>query len=227
MPLFIDGSIPVSVTSLDATVGVTTPYLQAAPGDASVAVPAPAANDTIVILSQTQTLLAKTLVAPIIQGGSLSGVVLTAPTINSGTLQSAVSSNEILYSPTLTTANISLSGGQMSGGIVFNTVLGAKTIAQYSAGPTITLDFSTADIFVVQLTQTCTLTVSNALTGKCYYVLIQQSIANGHAPMSWMTGFISEKVASGPTRATGAKDFWSIVFDGTNHYGAGARNLKG
>lgn len=82
-PMFIDGRYPVAVTSLNASVSVQTPYLQEGSGTKSLAVPAPANNDTLAILTAAQTLAAKTLVNPIIQGG-----VFTAPTITTGVLSS-------------------------------------------------------------------------------------------------------------------------------------------
>ena len=87
-PMFIDGRYPMDVTSLNASVSVQTPYLQEGSGTKFLAVPAPANNDTLAILTATQTLAAKTLVNPIIQGGSVNAATLTQPVITTGTLSS-------------------------------------------------------------------------------------------------------------------------------------------
>lgn len=192
-PMYIDGNTPLrGITSLDASVGVTTPILQHASGDKTLAVPAPATNDTLALLTSTQTLSCKTLL-----------------------------------NPTISSAAMIMSGGQMSGGILINTILGPRTVVTLPAGVTKTLDFSTADVFIVPLTGFCTLTVSNAETGKGYQVVLKQDIANSFTGMSWMSNFACEALASGPSPATGAVDVWTITFDGTYHYGVGAKNVQG
>lgn len=212
-PMFIDGRVPVvGLTSVDASVSVTTPYLQHASGDSALGVPAPTNPDTLAILTQTQTMANKTLLSPVLYSGSYASANLTQPVITSG----------YLTSPT-----IYLSGGALTGGIVNNVIMGKRTIATLATGAVKTLDLSTADVFIVQLTQVCTLTISNAMTGKNYQVVVQQNIADSYTDMSWMTGFINGMVDSGPTRSTAAKDFWTITFDGTNHYGVGAKDVQG
>lgn len=217
-PMFIDGRVPLlGLTSVDASVSVTTPYLQHAFGDNHLAVPAPANHDTLAILTSTQTLSSKTFLAPIIIGGSIASANMTQPVITSG----------VFTSPTLNAPTVNLTGGALTGGMMNNVIMGLRTLLTLAAGATKSMNLSTADIFLVQLTQACTLTISNPLTGKCYQVILQQNIANGYTDMSWMTGFINGMVDSGPTRSTGAKDFWTITFDGTYHYGIGAKDVQG
>ena len=217
-PMFIDGNVPlVGLTSVDASVIVTTPLIQHASGDKNLAVPAPTNNDTLVILTQTQTLSSKTFLAPIIMGGSIASANMTQPVVTGG----------VFTSPTLNAPIVNLTGGALTGGMVNNVIMGLRTFMTLAVGAIKTADLSTADIFLVQLTGACTLTVSNPMTGKCYQVILQQDIANSYTGMSWMTGFVNGMLASGPTQSTGAKDFWTITFDGINHYGLGAKDVQG
>ena len=221
-PMYVDGKPPlVGVTSVDASVAVTTPFIQRASGAHSIAVPDPTNNDTLAVLTSTQTLSSKTLLSPIIVGGSIASANLTQPVITGGAF-----TGPAINTPTLTAPTIAMTGGQMSGGIANYVVLGGRTVKTLAVGATKTLDFSTADIFIVPLTQATVLTVSNALPGKNYQVIVQQNIANGFTNMTWMSGFVNERLASGPTHRTAAVDFWNITFDGTYHYGMGSKDVQ-
>ena len=141
-PMYIDGRVPVSVTSLNASVSVQTPYLQEGSGTKSLAVPAPAANDTLAVLTATQTLAAKTLVNPVIQGGSVNAATLTQPVITSGTLTSpSITGGNwnggTLTQPVITTATLSsptIQSPAMTGGTWSSATLTSPTLV----GPTIT-----------------------------------------------------------------------------------------
>lgn len=214
-PMFIDGHVPVlGLTSVEASVNVTTPYINQTAGAELLGVPAPLNPDTLAILTQTQTLSSKTFLAPIIMGGSIASANMTQPVITSG-----VFTSPMLDSPLLT--------GAMSGGILNNVILGARTVVSVATGTPKTLDLSTGDVFIVQLTAACTLTISNGGAGKTYQVVLAQGIADSYTGMSWMTGFINEKIASGPTQRTGAMDFWTITYDGSKNYGLGAKDVQG
>ena len=219
MPMFIDGGFPISVTSLDASVSVTTPYIQHASGDPALSVPVPAGADTLATLTANQTFSSKTLLAPVITGGNITSGALTQPVVTSGVFSAPTINTAVINTP-----SIVMTGGQLSGGIANNLILGQRTVVTLPVGATKTLDLATGDIFIVQLTQNCTLTIAAAVTGKCYKVVVKQNIANSYTSMSWMTGFINGLIASGPTQSTGAIDYWDVMFDGTYHYGIGVKN---
>lgn len=201
---YIDGQVPYQVSTLVATVSVQTPYLLYDAGAKSLAVPDPLADDTLAILTGTQTMDHKTLLNPVITTGSLT-------------------------SPLITTADIRMTGGgTYSGGIMHHVVGGAVVVQTQAVGATKTLDFSTADAFLVNLTQNCTLTIANAASSKLYCVVVKQDITNSYTSMSWMTGFVNEKIASGPTQKTGATDFWQIFYNAPDgkHYAVGAKDVQ-
>lgn len=221
---YIDGKFPAQVTTLQASVSVETPYIQQASGAHTLAVPDPAGNDTLTVLSGAQTLSSKTLLNPVITSG-----VLTQPIITSGVLTQPVITSGVLTSPLITTADIRLTGGgTLTGGIMHNVIGGIKVAQTQAVGATKTLDLSTADIFIVNLTQACTLTVSNAGSSKQYTVVVKQGVANSYFGMSWMSGFVNPSVASGPTQRTGAIDIWQVTFDQPVglHYAIGAKDIQ-
>ena len=135
-PMYIDGRTPVAVTSMDASVSVTTPYLQEASGTKALAVPAPANNDTLAILTAAQTMSAKTLVNPVIQGGSILSATLTQPIITSGVLTSPTIAGGTMATSVLSSPVIAMTGGQMSGGIANYLILGSRTIKTAAVGAT-------------------------------------------------------------------------------------------
>ncbi len=94
------------------------------------------------------------------------------------------------------------------------------------AGATKTLDLSTADIYYVELTQATVLTVSNVPLSKAYWVIARQT-NTAYFPMSWMTDFVNGWVASGPAQMCGAVDVWSVYWDGSKHFGIGAKDVQG
>lgn len=215
MPAYIDGRVPASVSTLEASVGIQTPFIQQGVGAAALGVPNPAGADTFTVLSGVQTLSSKTLLQPVVTSASL-----TQPVVTSGVFTNPTVDTALIKSPDIRMTG----GGTLTGGIAHNVVGGRRVPVDLAAGATKTLDLSTGDVFIANLTQTCTLTVANAYTNKIYYVIVRQTSTN-YFEMSWMTGFITDKIASGPTLHSDALDVWHVLFDGTNHYGFGMRDL--
>lgn len=221
MSLYIDGRQPVQGTTGEFSIGVQTPYIQQSSGTPNLAVPNDG-PDTFIIMTSTQTLANKTMLAPYIQGGSITSATLTQPVISTAVLTQPTIYTGILISP-----DVRMSGGQMSGGAAAYIVFNERTMKTAPVGASKSLDFSTADIFIVELTQPCTLTISNAGASKDYLVILTQGASDAFHAMSWMTGFVCERIASGPTQKTGAVDVWRIFYDGTRHLGIGAQNVGG
>jgi hypothetical protein len=200
---YIDGKVPLQGTTLAASVCVQTPYIQQGDGASVLGVPNPAGADGFVVLSGVQTLSSKTFLGPTIVGGTVSGAVFTTGEV----LESEVYSNSMYH-------NIS-----------FDPVV--VTVAD---GATKTLNFFDGDVFRVNLTQACTLTISATSTSvsKAYMVIVKQAVANEYFPMSWMTGFVNGMVASGPTQKTGAIDYWQILYDWdtAKHYAIGVKDVQ-
>ena len=206
-PLYIDGRVPLDVTTLNASADVATPYLMQGAGAKTLAVPNPAANDTIAVLTATQTMANKTI----------SGV-------------GCYFTGNVTHSDLITSANIGSSyfySGTVYGSIIYDDVTTA------GIGTPKTLRIDQANVFIVNLTAGCTLTVADGFASslglpKSYHVIVQQNIANSYTAMSWMTGFVNGAVDSGPTQRTGAIDFWQIVWDPITgkHYGIGAKDVQ-
>lgn len=220
-PGYIDGKNPQTVTYLNATLGVITPDLQASAAAVTVAVPQPANNDTIAVLTSTQTLSSKTLIGPVISSGNWYLGKFTQPTITSAALTQPVITTGVLTSPA-----IALSGGSIDGGLINNAILGARTLKTAAVGTAKTLDLSTADIYLVQLTCSTVLTVSNCPTGKNYQLIVQQDISNSYTEVAYMSGFINSFVDSGIAQKTGTVDYWDITFDGSRHYAIGVKDIQ-
>jgi hypothetical protein len=222
-PMFIDGRPPlVGATSIDASVSVTTPYIQHASGDKSLAVPAPATNDALALLTATQTMANKTLVDPVLQGATGMAIpasaTLTNPIITSGVLTSPTIYGGTLATSVLSSPAIALTGGQMSGGIINYVVIGARNIAAMTISVNHTMDMSTADMFMFTLDAVGTLTVQNVCTGKIVKVIIKQLTNTGRL-MSWMTGSSYTRGTNDtPPTASGGIYEYQIFFDGTRYY---------
>lgn len=162
-----------------------------------------------------------TLTQPIISSGNWASAALTQPSITSATLTQPVITTGSLTSPA-----IAMTGGTFDGGILNNTILGARVFKTAVTGTAKTLDFSTADIYLVQLTCSTVLTVSNVSPGKTYQLIVQQDIANSYTAVSYPSSFINGFVDSGITQRTGAIDFWTVTFDGSRHYAVGVKDIQ-
>jgi hypothetical protein len=214
MPGYIDGKAPLTVTTLEASVSVQTPYLQHDDAAFSLAVPDPAAVDELAILSGAQTLSSKTLLNPVITSGSL-----TQPVVIGGRLSgSVVATSEVTES-------------EVYSNYLYHNVSFDPVIVDVDSGATKTLALLSGDVFRVSLTQNCTLTISATSTtvSKSYAVIVKQGEANAFHQMSWMTGFINGMVASGATQRTGAIDYWQVLYDWDTgkHYAIGVKDVQG
>ena len=198
MPFYIDGKVPVDCTTLDASIEVITPVIRYSSAANPVTVHQPTNADTLVTLTDTQTLSSKTLLNPVI-----TSAVLTQPTVTTA----------LLSSP-----EINLTGGQLSGGIILNTVFyGGPAHVLTSASPK-TMDLATANVFICQLTGSATLTVENAQDGRQYILIMEQNITDGHTDAALPSNFLNNLWASGPTQATGAKDiYYATYFSGASY----------
>lgn len=217
MPAYIDGRVPVSVSTLEASIGIQTPYIQQASGASLLGVPNPAGPDNFVVLSGVQTLSSKTLLNPVITSGAL-----TQPVVTSGVFTAPTINTALMNTPDIRMTG----GGTMTGGIMHNVIGGVRVVATIATGATKTLDLSTADVFVIDLTQNCTLTITNGQSGKLFQVITKQTSSNFFT-MSWMTGYVSEEIASQPTNRSSAMDVFNVLFDGTNHFGWGIKDVQG
>ncbi len=91
-PVYIDGKFAQTVTSLEATIGIQTPYIQAGPGSAVLKVPEPTNADELAILSQAQTFSSKTLLQPIITSAQMTSPIINTPTLTAPVLDTPVMS---------------------------------------------------------------------------------------------------------------------------------------
>lgn len=177
------------------------------------------------------TITSGTLTSPtIVLGGSwasgsftqpiVTSARLTTPYIAGGTSTGGTFASSTVTTSTLSSPTIVMTGGQMSGGIFYNTVWGQRNIATITTGASPSLDLLTADVFYMNISQTGTLTVANANTGKVYILVFQQGLANTYRVVSWMTGFLaagSKDIAL----ATGQLDVWKVLYDGSSHITVG------
>ena len=206
-PGYIDGKTPIYGTYLNASVGVVTPEVQQTAAAKTIAVPQPANNDTMAVLTSTQTLSSKTLIGPVISSGNWYLANLTQPIISSGNWSLGT-----LTAPTIDRLT--------------NTIVGGRVFKTAAVGTAKTLDLATADIYLVQLTCSTVLTVSNAAPGKSYQLIIQQDIADSYTQVTYMSAFVNGFVNSGIAQKTGAVDFWSVTFDGSKHYAVGVKEIQ-
>lgn len=102
---YVDGKLTYDVTSLNASVSVTTPFIKASDAANSIAVPNPAANDTFVVLSGVQTMSGKTLLSPVLQNAVVTSATLTQPVITSGALTSPTIQSGTWTGPSVTGGN--------------------------------------------------------------------------------------------------------------------------
>ena len=206
-PGYIDGQQPVYGSYLNASVGVVTPEVQQTASAKTVTVPQPANNDTMAVLTSTQTLSSKTLIGPVISSGNWYLGSFTQPVISSGNW-----ANASLTAPTIDRLT--------------NTIMGGRVFKTAAVGTAKTLDMATADIYLVQLTCSSVLTVSNCPTGKTYQMIVQQNITNSYTAVTYPSGFINGFVDSGVTQHTGAVDFWTVTYDGSKHYAVGVKDIQ-
>ena len=206
-PGYIDGKTPVDGTYLNASVGVVTPEVQQTASAKTLVVPQPANNDTLAVLTSTQTLSSKTLIGPVISSGNWYLGNLTQPVISSGNWSLGT-----LTAPTIDRLT--------------NTIVGGRVFKTAAVGTAKTLDLATADIYLIQLTCGTTLTVSNCPTGKNYQLIVQQNISNSYTQITYMSGFINGFVDSGIAQKTGTVDYWDITFDGSKHYAVGVKDIQ-
>jgi len=221
MPFYVDGRVPVDVTTLDASIEVVTPVIRQSSGANAISVDNPANNDTFVTLTDVQTLSSKTLLNPVITTGTFS-----SPTVYSGTFSGMTITSGVLATCLLSSPEIALTGGQMSGGYYYDTVNYGGSIQVLTSATPKTMDMATADVFICNITGVATLTVENVQDGKQFVLILNQNISDGFSDVALPSNFINAALASGPYQATGAKTVYMAVHYNDYHYVILARDLS-
>ena len=221
MPFYIDGRVPVDVTTLDASVEVITPYIRQSSGANVIAIDNPAGDDTLVTLTDVQTLSSKTLLNPVITTGTLS-----SPVVYSGTFSGMAITSAYIQTCTINSPSINMSGGQLSGGIYFDSVNYGGSIQVLTSLTPKTLDMTTANVFICNITGVATLTIENAQDGKQYVLILQQSLANSYSDIALPNNFINQAIASGPTQSTGAVDIYNVTYYNGYNYVTSGKDLR-
>lgn len=99
---------------------------------------------------------------------------------------------------------------------------------QYAAGNSgaaLTLDFALGEAQSLTLTAACTLTLSNAVSGRVYVIKALQD-GTGSRAITWPAA-VKWPGGTVPTSSGANKtDIYTLYYDGTNFYGSSALNYS-
>jgi hypothetical protein len=123
--------------------------------------------------------------------------------------------NNLIITGTISTATLALTGHL--------TVSGQATVGEHDAGNSgaaIALDFNNGNNQLLTLTATCTLTLSNPVTGSVYIIRLKQD-ATGSRFVTW-PGTVDWGSAGAPTLTTTAErsDLIALYWNGTKYVGS-------
>lgn len=188
-PLTIDGVFPLSVTQLSASLNVSTPYIQQGPGASVLAVPNPAGDDVLVVLSGVQTMSSKTLLNPVIQLGTITSATINYPVMSASAISASsiadgsVSDTEYQFINSLTSNAQNQLNKKMTGTAAATSTMAAATASDAAVTPAYAQYHPSAAKAWVKVTQSAT-TILTA-----YNITSVQNVGKGDYDVCFSTPF--------------------------------------